>query len=239
MSPAGWKQRWREASWQAVMALHYDPALIGLAAAVLVLINGNLALSRQNVSAPVGSAPAAEASQSAFESNDIADKPEYLALARYLSHRYRIATDSAQSVVSAAYDAGEQFGLDPLLLLAVIAIESRFNPAARSVMGARGLMQIMPRLHKEKLVSYGGEVAVLDPVVNIELGAQILKEYIDRTGSLKAGLQIYNGARSDVSQRYFQKVRAEQGRLRNVVRELRRPAPERVVKLVNESLNRG
>src|SRR5471030_815708 len=163
MSTAGWKQRWQEASWQAVMALHHGPALIGLAAAVLVLINSDLALSRQNVSAPVGIAPAAEASQSAFESIDIADKPEYVALARYLSHRYRISTDSAQSVVSAAYDAGEQFGLDPLLLLAVMAIESRFNPAARSVMGARGLMQIMPRQHKEKLVSYGGEVAVLDP----------------------------------------------------------------------------
>jgi len=210
-------------------------ALAGLAAVALVLLNSSSAPSRENVSALVGIVPAAEATPSAPEPIEVTHKPEYHALARYLSQRYRIATDSARSVVSAAYEAGEQFGLDPLLLLAVMAVESRFNPVARSVMGARGLMQIMPRQHRDKLAGYGGEDALLDPMINIMLGAQILKEYIGRSGNLKAGLQFYNGARADAANRYSRKVIAERERLQGVVRELHQPADDGMVKLANFS----
>ncbi len=207
------------------MALYYDLALIGVAAVTMVLINSGLALSGQNASRMVSIVPAADASQTALEPVEVADNLEYLALAGFLSHRYRIATEPARSLVSAAYDAGERFGLDPLLLLAVMAIESRFNPIAQSVIGAKGLMQIMPRQHPDKLVKHGGEDAVLDPMINIVLGAEILKEYIGRSGSLEAGLQLYSGARSGVSNRYARKVIAEHERLQHVVRELRQTSP--------------
>jgi soluble lytic murein transglycosylase-like protein len=219
------------------MAPHHGVALAGLAAVALVLLNSGLALPRQNVSAVVSIVPAADATPSAFEPIEVMDKPEYHALARYLSQRYRIATDSARSVVGAAYDAGEQCGLDPLLLLAVMAVESRFNPVARSVMGARGLMQIMPGQHRDKLAGYGGENAVLDPMINIMLGAQILKEYIGRSGNLKAGLQFYNGARSDAANRYSRKVIAERDRLQGVVRELQQTADDGMVKSDNSSVS--
>ncbi len=217
--------QWRQAGpRQTAIALYRDLALSGLAAVALILINSGLALSGQNESPVVSVVPAAEASPTALEPAEVADKPEYLALAGFLSHRYRLATESARSLVSAAYDAGERFGLDPLLLLAVMAIESRFNPIAQSVIGAKGLMQIMPKQHQDKLVRHGGEDAVLDPMINIALGAEILKEYIGRTGSLEAGLQFYSGARSDASNRYARKVIAEHKRLQNTVRELRQPA---------------
>ena len=239
MNTAGVRQWGQAGLRQTAMALCYDDlARIGFATVALVLINSGSALSGHDISRWLGVVPAAEVSQTVPEPVEVADKPEYVALARFLSHRYRLATESARSVVRAAYDAGEQFGLDPLLLLAVMAIESRFNPVAQSGMGAKGLMQIIPKQHPDKLVSYGGEDAVLDPMINIVLGAQILKEYIGRTGSLKAGLRIYNGARSGASNdRYVRKVIAEHERLQDVVRELRQPARDGIVKSANGRIN--
>jgi soluble lytic murein transglycosylase-like protein len=215
------------------MASFRGLALIGCVAMASVLINSGLAPSRHNASTSGGIVLASEAAQAALEPVDVADPPEYHALSQYLAQRYSIAAESAQSVIHAAYDAGEQFGLDPLLLLAVMAIESRFNPFAHSVMGAKGLMQIMPRQHRDILASYGGEKAVLDPMINIEVGAQILKEYIDRGGGLIAGLRYYNGALSDAASPYPRKVIAERDRLEGIVREMHQPAHDDVVKLAN------
>jgi soluble lytic murein transglycosylase-like protein len=215
------------------MASFRGLALIGCVAMVSVLINSGLAPSRHNAGTFGGIVPASEAAQATLEPLDAADSPEYYALSRYLAQRYSIAAESAQSVVRAAFDAGEQFGLDPLLLLAVMAIESRFNPFAHSVMGARGLMQIMPRQHRDILESYGGEKAVLDPMINIEVGAQILKEYIERGGSLVAGLRSYNGTPSGAASRYPRKVIAERDRLEGIVREMHQPPHDNVVKLAN------
>jgi soluble lytic murein transglycosylase-like protein len=134
-------------------------------------------------------------------------------LVRYLSRRFLIATAATERMVGAAFQAAREVGLDPLLLLAVISVESRFNPIAESVMGAKGLMQIIPRFHQAKLAARGGEAAVWDPEANIAIGARILQEYVVRTGTLEAGLQFYNGAFADGSAQYAQKVLAERGRL--------------------------
>lgn len=138
-------------------------------------------------------------------------------LARYLSRRYVVGLAATELMVQAAYAAAGQVGLDPLLLLAVAAVESSFNPLAESVMGAKGLMQIIPRYHQEKLRRVGGDEALFDPRANILLGARILKEYVHRTGTLEAGLQFYNGAFLDASAQYARKVLAERARLEAVV----------------------
>jgi soluble lytic murein transglycosylase-like protein len=144
--------------------------------------------------------------------------PAQAVLVKHLSRRFLIAREPTERMVAAAFRAGPQAGLDPLLVLAVIAIESRFNPIAESGMGARGLMQIIPRFHQAKLVAYGGEAVLFDPEANILMGVQILKEYVHRTGTLEAGLQFYNGAFSDGSARYAAKVMAERDRLLWVLR---------------------
>jgi soluble lytic murein transglycosylase-like protein len=144
-----------------------------------------------------------------------------LRLARYLSRRYVVGLAATEQVVQAAYSAARQVGLDPLLLLAVAAVESSFNPLAESVMGAKGLMQIIPRYHQEKLRRVGGDEALFDPQANILLGARILKEYVHRTGTLEAGLQFYNGAFFDASAQYARKVLAERARLEAVVHGVR------------------
>jgi soluble lytic murein transglycosylase-like protein len=144
------------------------------------------------------------------------------ALIDHLSRRFLIATEATERMVAAAHRAAREVGLDPLLVLAVISIESRFNPIAESVMGAKGLMQIIPKYHLDKLREAGGEDAVLDPESNIHIGTRILQEYVHRTGTLEAGLQFYNGAWRDGSAHYAHKVMAERERLEQVLRE-RRP----------------
>lgn len=143
------------------------------------------------------------------------------ALAAHLSRRFYVAREATERVVRTAYRAGREMGLDPLLILAVISIESSFNPIAESVAGAKGLMQIIPRYHLEKLREHGGEQAVLDPESNILVGTRILREYLGRAGTLEAALQYYNGAASDTTARYARKVIAERSRLDEVWRTAR------------------
>jgi len=147
-------------------------------------------------------------------------------LVKYLSRRFLIAGEATERMVGAAYSAAREVGLDPLLVLAVISVESRFNPIAESVMGAKGLMQIIPKYHPAKLKALGGEAALWDPASNIELGAAILQEYVYRTGTLEAGLQFYNGAFGDASAVYSRRVLAERGRLLEVLQS--RGAPTTV-----------
>jgi hypothetical protein len=129
------------------------------------------------------------------------------ALAQSLSRRFLVASEATEAIVAASWDAASGAGLDPLLVL-----------AAESTMGAKGLMQIIPRFHRAKLAEHGGDHAVLDPESNIRVGALILREYIHRTGALETGLQFYNGARRDESGFYARKVLAERQRLEQVLR---------------------
>lgn len=207
--------------------LHQGLAFVGLAAVVLLLIRGKPVFPGESPvdvdSAAIG-AIRFDGAVSLIERGDGGDAQKLQALVSHLSRRYRIASDVTEQFVGAAYDAGQQVGLDPLLILAVVAVESRFNPIAESGMGAKGLMQVIPKHHQDKLVEHGGEGALLDPLINIPVGARILKEYIRRTGSLEAGLQFYNGALADPTSRYAQKVFAEKERLEQALSQFSQPS---------------
>jgi soluble lytic murein transglycosylase-like protein len=142
--------------------------------------------------------------------------PVRAALATYLADRYDRDPDATRVYVEEAHAAAEAFAVDPLLVLAVMAVESRFDPHARSGYGARGLMQVVPRFHREKLAEHGGEAALSDPRVNVLVGTQILKESLGRSGGVRAGLQRYAGW-EDEDQRYARKVLAEKQRLQRIV----------------------
>jgi soluble lytic murein transglycosylase-like protein len=132
--------------------------------------------------------------------------------------RYRVSPDALLPVFEAAQAAGRELRLDPLLIIAVISIESRFNPISQSSMGAQGLMQIIPRYHQEKLPKDAGSRAFFDPVINVQMGARILQEAIQRQGGLMEGLQSYAGAADDAEQAYANKVIAEKIRLEQAPR---------------------
>lgn len=145
---------------------------------------------------------------------------QYRAVGEYLARRYRVSSEMATNIVAKAYAVGDGLKLDPMVILAVISVESRFNPIAESAMGAKGLMQVIPRFHIEKFGPIGGEKAVFEPEANIMVGAKILKEYIRRTGDLAEALQMYAGASFDESKNgYSAKVLSERDRLHYVLRQ--------------------
>lgn len=139
-----------------------------------------------------------------------------------VAQRYRVAPEALQPIFHAAQVAAKD--LDPLLIIAVIGIESGFNPFAQSVMGAQGLMQVIPRYHREKLPAEAGDGAFLDPINNVRVGAQVLHEAIRRQGGLVEGLQYYAGATDDPERAYANRVIAEKQRLELAVRG-RKSAP--------------
>jgi soluble lytic murein transglycosylase-like protein len=141
---------------------------------------------------------------------------EQRALTEFIARRYRVSEAAAGGFVATAYQAGHEFSVDPLLILAVMAVESRYNPVAESAMGAKGLMQIIPKYHPEKLADHGGELALLDPEVNILVGTRILREYLRRVGELEPALQMYAGASDEPNSQYSVKVLAEKARLQQV-----------------------
>jgi len=149
---------------------------------------------------------------------------EQRAVTEFIAKRYRVAQDAAAGFVASAYRAGLEAKVDPLLILAVMAVESRYNPVAESNMGAKGLMQVIPKFHPEKLVEHGGESALLDPHVNIQVGAQILREYLRRFGETETALQMYAGAFDEPNSSYAFKVLAERARLEQLLRQIRRAA---------------
>jgi soluble lytic murein transglycosylase-like protein len=135
----------------------------------------------------------------------------------WLAKRYRVAGDAANMLVSTAYTTAHEIKLDPLLILAVMAIESGLNPFAESPMGAKGLMQVMAKVHHDKFEEVGGAEAALNPVANIRVGAQILKDYVKRTGSVEGALKTYVGAADmEDDSGYGAKVLAEYKRLKLV-----------------------
>ena len=139
----------------------------------------------------------------------------------YVSRRYRVSTDALQPIFATAELVGRELHLDPLLIIAVIGIESGFNPFSQSGYGAQGLMQVVPRFHKDKLPEEADQSAFLDPVINVQVGARVLKESIRRFGGLEDGLQQFGGASNDPDRRYSTKVLAEKQRLEQAALRLR------------------
>lgn len=140
-------------------------------------------------------------------------------VSNWLRQRYQVTEAVMRASVSAAYQVSQEVKVDPLLILSVIGIESGFNPFAKSPVGAQGLMQIMSKVHQDKFSSFGGPKAVLDPHVNIKVGSLILREYMDRTGSVEGGLKMYVGAAAlPTDQGYGNKVLSEYAHLKKVAR---------------------
>lgn len=141
------------------------------------------------------------------------------AVAQWLSRRYKVAPEPISRLVTEAWQVGARVGLEPTLILAIMAVESSFNPFAQSAVGAQGLMQVMTRVHDDKYEAFGGNLAAFDPVTNLRVGVQVLKECITRTGSVEAGLRSYVGAANlDDDGGYAAKVLNEQSHLLAVAR---------------------
>lgn len=143
--------------------------------------------------------------------------PDLQRVKTYIAKRYQVSAVAVEPLLASAQQTGRSVGVDPLLLVAVMAIESRFNPFAESPMGAQGLMQVIPKWHPDKVDVKTDKGAMFDPDTNIRVGALVLKEYIQSTGSVERALQQYNGS-SDPTTPYANKVMAVKAQLSQAAR---------------------
>ena len=140
------------------------------------------------------------------------------ALAAYLVAQYRVPEPRAEQIIKLAQIHAQTPAIDPLLLLALIGVESNHNPRAVSSVGAQGLMQIMPGLHRARIESQWPGATFFDPEANIAVGVSILSELTrSSNGDVRVALQRYNGAVHDRDARYAQRVFTERQRLQQVI----------------------
>jgi hypothetical protein len=241
------RQRLRTAlsdTWHGlVRTSHNSLALLGLAALALVLIAGsrpdlvhqaesgtlqwlqNRAEQRDEAAGNVLADVAEPDAVARATAAPLANLPrEQAAVSRWLARRYKVAAEPVAALVQEAFTMGPRAGLDPTLILAIVAIESRFNPFAQSTMGAQGLMQVVTRVHHEKYQAFGGGLAAFDPITNLRVGVQVLKECITRAGSVELGLRHYVGAAlNETDGGYVGRVLAEQTHLKSVAHGQRVP----------------
>ncbi len=220
---------------------HNSLAMLGMLIAVGLIVLGARADLRQDIEAqlltwlqqrqatPVSTElaevyePEPEAIQRVTASSPNALPVHQARVTHWLSRKYRVAPEPLSVLVAEAFEIGEKARLDPTLILAVMAIESRFNPFAQSPVGAQGLMQVLTRVHTEKYEDFGGQLAAFDPVTNLRVGAQVLRDCIRRAGSVEGGLRLYVGAVTTDGSDYINKVMAEHLRLQSVA--LGQPVP--------------
>ena len=163
--------------------------------------------------AVLGMEPELEAVDRATATNPKDLPREQAAVAYWLSKKYRVAPEPLSALVVEAYEVGQRARLDPTLILAIMAVESSFNPFAQSAVGAQGLMQVMTHIHSDKYENFGGKLAAFDPVTNLRVGVKVLQECIARAGSVEGGLKLYVGAGG-----YAGKVMGEHARLAQVAK---------------------
>ena len=98
----------------------------------------------------------------------------------------------ARSIAKWVWIYTQAQGIDPALVLALITVESRFDPFATSAVGAQGLMQVMPFWKKEL---GNPDDDLFDVSTNIRYGCAILANYIKRYKNIKKALAAYNGSK--------------------------------------------
>jgi len=149
--------------------------------------------------------------------------PEQAALAYALRSRYKVGAEPMAALISEAWSLQASQGVPATLILAVAAVESRFNPYALGTGPARGLMQIDPAAFADDLEKLGGPLSIYDPLANMQLGSRQLAALLAELPDPEQALQAYGERSGHPDTALFaQRVLAERLRMDQVV-EARRP----------------
>ncbi len=137
------------------------------------------------------------------------------------SNSITLTEGQAAGYVLTAWHFAQMRDLDPHHVLAMIRVESRFDRRATSSEGAKGLMQVIPRWHRDKLAGR----SPLDPAVSIEVGTSIYQVCLQRhKGSALKAANCYSGGGGA---KYLQLVEAAKKKLmRHVIARLFTPDRE-------------
>lgn len=106
-----------------------------------------------------------------------------------------VAVEQSRPVVAIVERHARRFRVDPLMVLAVVQVESRFDPRAVSSQGAMGLMQLQSGTARDLAMDLGvqwtGDDLLFDPDLNVMLGCAYLRRLIDRFDNVDAALAAY------------------------------------------------
>jgi soluble lytic murein transglycosylase-like protein len=112
------------------------------------------------------------------------------------------------ALARALVEASHEHGLQPAFVLAVIEVESRFDPYAVSHKGALGLMQVLPStgapIARRIGIPWRGPQTLFDPHANVRIGVAYLRELIDRYANVRAALAAYNWGPGEIDARLRQ-----------------------------------
>ena len=194
------------------------PSATGLASAkqqtVALLMPSVAQMQVKSISHLSDRIPTSKMDPQALDSNLMGSIQNQRAVADFFEKKYSLDRAKIEEYVSNTILIAKEVNIDPVLLLAVISVESNFNPNTKSHAGAEGLMQVMTSVHKDKYAIFGGTSEAAKPEVNIRVGAYILKYLIATAGSLRNGLKYYVGAaNAEDDGGYADKVMAERSRL--------------------------
>ena len=202
----------------AVIYNKSNPSSIGLNSAkqqtVALLMPSVAQMQVRSISHLADRIPTSRIDPQALDSNLMGSIQNQRAVADFFEKKYKLDRAKIEEYVSNTILVAKEVNIDPVLLLAVISVESNFNPNTKSHAGAEGLMQVMTSVHKDKYDLYGGTTEAVKPEVNIRVGAYILKYLIATAGSLCNGLKYYVGAaNAENDGGYADKVLAERNHL--------------------------
>ena len=116
---------------------------------------------------------------------------ERMSLIKWVSqNNKKLSESSTTQIVDNVLFHSQQNNLDPYLVFSMIRAESSYKPRAISKVGAKGLMQVWPKWHKDKIKGR-------DPfsiAVNVEVGVQIISECVSKgSGNIYKALKCYSG----------------------------------------------
>jgi len=136
----------------------------------------------------------------------VALSPQVAAIADYLQGRdMGLSETETEELASTIDEEARAHRFEPGLVLAVIHVESGFDPFAVSSAGAFGLMQILPATGKELAdrlgVHWKGTPTLFDPITNVKLGVAYLEELRDRFGDIRTALAAYNWGPGHIGRR--------------------------------------
>ena len=195
----------------ALSLIHHGLLLIGLLLGLLALPAFANDASAKDETALSTTTPAEAASDGVAAAAPSTLSPRMQRALDYVKTRYKVSKEAVHPLFETVQRISKEHGIDPLLIVAIIGIESGFKSDAKSAGGGHGLMQIIPRYHLNKIPGGLGVKGLMDPAVNVKVGTIILDDAISRAGNPVGGLQSYNGSKK--KKLFANRVLAEKARM--------------------------
>jgi soluble lytic murein transglycosylase-like protein len=174
-----------------------------------------LSLSAASPAVEAQSALTAQTPIAASDATSDSGLPALSDITALLRAQFRVAPTESMKIARAVLIEADRQAISPILLLAVMSVESSFDRYAVSIAGARGLMQILPAAHPRLIA---GTTDLSDPAINVRIGSTILRDYLDESGGdLDAALLRYSGGGRGYARRVVLRMQRLDASLRHEV----------------------